>query len=443
MSVRGGLVVVTATALAVAGTTVVRAPAAVTGSVPRAAQVATRTWEPVQRLGWNPRGESLAVDGRNNITVVWATGSTPPSIVVLRHPAGGEWGKRRVIGRGYAPQVAADARGSVTVAWLTQRRGFTDGVAVARRPSGGPWSAPVRLSRDLRVPGYPHDGEEVFGATELDLAVSPRGAVVVAWAWGSDSRKKPWRIQAVYRPPGEPWRAPHDVTPASGAASPLVGIDARGAVVLLYGRQLFGHPQVLKARRRLPGVGWTKPAIVAAEGYGQSLAVDRDGDAVVVFTPDFTTVQAVYRPAAGRWRGARTISPPGAQVNAFALAMNGRGIAVVALALGGGQVDLVQRPPEGPWSAPVGVATLPGFALFDVLVALNGAGDTFLGWGGYALYGMYRPHGGDWNERFTISPDAGVEVLEATYAQVAPDGDVVVLWRQEERPLKVRLMTAS
>jgi hypothetical protein len=76
-------------------------------------------------------------------------------------------------------------------------------------------------------------------------------------------------------------------------------------------------------------------------------------------------------------------------------------------------------------------------------VALNAAGDTFLGWGGYALYGMYRPDGGAWSERFTVSPDAGVEVLEEQVAGVAPGGDVVVLWKQEERPLKVRVMTAS
>jgi hypothetical protein len=34
-------------------------------------------------------------------------------------------------------------------------------------------------------------------------------------------------------------------------------------------------------------------------------------------------------------------------------------------------------------------------------------------------------------------------VLEDTYAAVAPDGDVVVLWDQEARPLKVRVLDAS
>lgn len=432
----------TAAALAVTGPALVTAPAASAGGSPRLAPSATQTWGPVTRLARNPRGQSLAVDARNNATVVWATSANTRSVMARRRAAGHGWGAPQVIGHGYAPQVATDTRGDVTAVWLTQRKGFTDGVAVARRPAGGHWSGPVRLTVDRRVPAYPHGGEDVYGAAEVDLAVSPRGAVVVTWAWGSDDRKKPWRIQSAYRRAGGGWSGPDDVTPVSGARSPRVGIDARGRAVLVYGRQRFGHPQVLEARRRLPGARWTRPTTVAAEGYGHSLAVDRAGNAVVVFTPDFTTVQAASRPAAGRWRALRTISPEGVEVEDYDLAMNGRGVAVVALGRGSGRVDLVRRPPRGPWSEPVRVAR-PGAVVYDVLVALNGSGDTFLGWGDYALYGAYRPVGGGWSERFTISPDAGVEVLEATAAEVARNGDVVVMWKQEGRPLKVRVRDAS
>jgi hypothetical protein len=436
MSVRPWVVAATVTALAVTGQAVLPvAPAPATASQ-------AQTWEPVKRLGNSPWGEALVADARNHTTVVWTTSSTPPAIVALRRSADGHWGKQVVIGHGYAPRVAADARGNVTAVWTTRRAGFTDGVVAARRPAGGRWSAPVRLSRDLSVPGYPHGGEEAYGAVDLDLAVSPGGDAVVAWAWGSDAREKPWRIQSAFRPRGGPWKEPTDVTPASGADRPKVGIDARGTVVLVYGRQLLGHPQVLKARRRVPGVGWTKPTTVATEGYGHAVAVDRAGDAVVVFTPDFTRVQAVYRPAAGRWGAAEPLSPAGAEINDYALAMNGPGTAVVALGRGSGRVDLVERPPDGPWSTPARVVP-PGSQVSDVVVALNGAGDTFLGWGVHALYGSYRPHGGAWSDPVTVSPDAGVEVLEETFAQVAPDGDVVVLWKQEARPLKVRVMTAS
>jgi hypothetical protein len=301
----------------------------------------------------------------------------------------------------------------------------------------------VRLSHDLSVPGYPHGGEDVYGAADLDLAVSPRGAVVAVWAWGSDDRSKPWRIQSAVRPAGGAGGGAVDVTPASGARRPQVGLDARGGAVLVYGRQPFGRPQVLSARLRPAAGGWTRPAVVAREGYAHSLAVDRVGNAVVAYTPDFSEVRATSRPVGGRWGKARSLSPVGVGTNDFALAMNGRGVAVVAFARDTGRVDLVRRPRGGPWSAPMTVAARGTATVSDVLVALNGAGDTFVGWGGYALYGRYRPHGGSWSARSTVSPDAGVEVLEETYGVVAPDGDVAVLWEQEARPLKVRLMTAS
>jgi hypothetical protein len=440
MSVRCWGLTATAAVLAVTGQALVTTPAAPVGSPDAGA--AAPTWGPVLRLDRTTRGQSLVVDARNHTTVVWATTSAPPRIVVVRHPSGGSWGKRVVIGQGYAPRVAADRRGNITVAWLSQRAGFTDGVLVARRPAGGRWSDPVRLTDDLSVPGYSPGAEGVYGAANLDLDVSPRGAAVVAWDWGSDDRDVPWRIRSAYRPEGGPWRAPQDVTPAAGANTPLVGIAGGGTVVLVHGRQLFGHPQVLKARRRLADGRWTEPTTVAAEGYTPSLVVDRAGNAVVAFTPDFNKVQVVRRPAAGRWGPARTLSPAGAQINDFALAMNGRGTAVVALGRGSGRVDLVRRPPQGPWSALLRVAR-PGTVVTDVLVDLNGDGDTFVGWGGYALYGKYLPRGGDWSGRFTLSPDAGVEVLEWTSAAVGPGGDVAVLWKQEERPLKVRLMDAS
>jgi len=412
--------------------------------VPSAAETtgSTPEWSAVTRLAANPQSQALAVDGRGTVTVAWATSSWPQQVVAARRPAGGSWGKPRVLGRGYAPVVGADVRGNVTVVWLSRRPGFTDGVLAARRPLGGTWSEPVRLSDDRTVTGYPDDGEDPYGAAEVDLAVSPRGAVVVAWAWGSDDRDVPWRIQSAFRPAFGPWRGPTDVTPKGPVRHPVVDIAADGTATLVHGRQPFGHPQALVARRRLPGVGWTKPVAVAPEGYAHELAVDRAGNAVVAFSPDFSRVRAAYRPTVGRWQPARRVSPPGAQVSDFALAMNGPGRAVVAMGRSGGRVDLTERTPDSPWTDPVLIAS-PGPTVTEMLVAINNAGDLFLGWGCYALYGRYLPDGESWSERFTLSPDSGVEVLESAEAVVAPDGDVAVVWDQEARPLKARVLSAS
>lgn len=388
-------------------------------------------WGPVKTLAASPWGESLAVDARGTVTVVWSTGSAAGSVVALRRPAGGPWGDPVVIGHGTQPQVAADRRGAVTVVWLTERAGRTDGVAAARHPVRGRWTTPVRLTGEQATP---------YAAGEVVLDVNPDGDAVVAWA-SRDRRDRPWRVRSAYRPAGGPWSGPVAVTPTDGTRHPQVGIDDEGRALLLLCRQRFGHPQVLRTQERSPDGSWTDPAVVTRAGYSPILAVDASGDALVAFSPDFSGVAAAVRPAGGPWQRARALLPEGVEVADFALAVNDSGAAVVALGRVNGRVDVVRRPAEGPWSASERVVA-GGDTVYDVLVALDDAGDTFLGWGGYALLGAYQPGGGAWGEPATISPDAGVEVLESTHVRIAPTGDVAVLWKQEARPLKVRTMSA-
>jgi hypothetical protein len=405
-----------------------------------AGPTAEAQWSPVTRLAPNALSQALTVDGRGTVTAVWTTSSWPQRVVAARRPAGGSWSAPRVLGRGYAPVAGADKRGRVTVVWLSRRPDFTDGVLAARRPVGGPWSDPVRLTRDRSVPGYPVDGEEPYGAAQVDLAVSARGAAVVTWTWGSDERAIPWRIQAATRPATGSWTAPRDVTAPGPLRHPDVDIAGDATATLVYGRQPLGEPQAVLVRRRVPGVGWTKPVRIAAEGYAHQVAVDRAGDAVVAYSPDFSRVRARYRPASGAWQPARALSPAGASISDFALAMNAPGRTVVAMGRSGGRVDLTTRTPGTSWSAPELVSG-PGEPLAEVLAALDDRGDLYVGWGNYALFGRYRPAGDTWSDRFTVSPDSGVEVLESADAVVAPDGDVAVLWDQESLPLKVRVLS--
>lgn len=437
MSVRSWVLALSVAALAAvpAGTAA--------GVTPPAATAPAGAWGPVKTLAANPRGESLAVDAGSNVTVVWATSSAHRRVMALRRPAGGGWGTPVVIGHGIDPQVAADDAGNVTAVWLGQRPGFTDKVMTARRPAGGDWSEPVRISGRIAVPGYVPGGGEVSGADHVALDVSPAGAVVVAWDWAVPQLDQPSRILSNYQPAGGAWGGLRSVTGATGANTPLVGIAGDGTVVLLYGRQAFGHPQVLRARQRSVATGnWSRATTVAAEGYAPRLAVDGAGAAVVVFTPNFNRVRVVEMTAAGHWGRSGVLSPRGVEIRGYDLAMNGPGVAVVAFARERGRVDVLRRPAPGQWGSPRRVVRA-GTTVFDVLVGIDDAGDTFLGWGGYALLGSYRPHGEGWGAPVTISPDSGVEVLEETSAAVAPDGDVAVLWEQEARPLKVRLMTAS
>jgi hypothetical protein len=122
-----------------------------------------------------------------------------------------------------------------------------------------------------------------------------------------------------------------------------------------------------------------------------------------------------------------------------AVAVDGSGRFVVAAALGKGRVDVVVRRAGRPWSSPRRLAAGSSSAS-QVMVAVNDAGDTFVGWGFYGVFGRFRPHAGSWGPLRTAWPDTGVDVLEGADAAMAPDGDVSVLWDQEEAPLRARVL---
>lgn len=201
MSARTAVVVISA-ALLVPG-------AAASGAQPGAALLepaplssAAPAWGPVVKLGTNPLGAALAVDKNGTVTAVWEAVTRPRSIVVRQHRPGHAWSQAHTVGHGFEPALTVDGHGTVTVVWRGVRRGFSDGVLAARHPAGGRWSAPIRISHDVKIAGYPTDGDDVVGASGISVAVGPVAGVVATWEWGSDNRPFPSRIQAAVLPPG-------------------------------------------------------------------------------------------------------------------------------------------------------------------------------------------------------------------------------------------------
>jgi hypothetical protein len=427
-----------AAALAVALPVLVAAPTAAMGGLASTEAVTTPgSWEPPVALnGASVQQWSFVVDARNRSTFVWRDSSG--AIVSARRWPGGSWSSQEVVGTGSYPRVAADADGKVTAVWLTQRDGYTSGVMAAQRTPGSGWSHPVRISHDLEVPGYPGAVTSPGGAFRLSLAVSPRGATVVAWDWGSKPLDKRTRVQSVYRPSGHGWGKVVDVSRPWHSGFPQVGIAANGTAVLLYSRESTGHLPTLLSRRRLVGKGWTVPVTVAVEAYGQ-LAVDRAGNAVVVLTRRDGRVVATYQRAGGHWGALRRLSPPGGGVFWPSLAMGGGRTIMVALTSDDGHVYLTSRSSERGWSVPqVAVDSV----VPPVTLSLDGRGDMFLGYGESDVTGRYRPDGDSWSAPMTVSPDQG-GVNEELTSQVAPNGDVVVVWGNENAPVQVRVMVEN
>lgn len=390
------------------------------------------TWEPVQELASSAGGAALAVDGRGTTTLVWSTTVYPTEVVARQRLADGSWTPETVLGTGAEPKVVADRRGTVTVVWISQGEGTGTVVLASSRTPSRRWSAPVSLS-----PPAARSSTGASRASRLDVAANRGGDVVAAWVSGRPEGGRTSRIRSAFRPRGGRWRAAVDVTSASGADGPAVGVSAGGKATVVYGVQARGKPPAVVSQVRRRDGRWSQPVRVAARGSNLDLAVAPDGSSVVVFTRDFSSLLASVRVGA-RWGRPRRLLR-GDEVDSGTVVADARGRFVVGAARDHGRVDVVVRRDGRPWSPARRLATGSTF-VSEVVVAVNDAGDTFVGWGSYGVFGRFRPHGGSWSESYSIWPDTGVDVLEGAGAAMAPDGEVVVIWDQEEAPLRARVL---
>lgn len=429
MSVRSWAVLVAAAALALSAQPAQSAPVALSRG--------TDTWGPVHRFERDPFGESVAVGPGDLTTVAWGSQLRwPEPVKVQQRTATGRWLAPVTLGVGYNPVVASDGAGNLTVAWSRDRRGFTTGVWVARKPVGQPWTRPVHVSEDRAAPAYP-DGGSTYGATGLDVAMS-RGAAVVTWLWGNWEREIPFRVQAAYRPAHGQWGTAQALTaPPARADEPRAALGRDGTAWVAYDLTPATGPTRVEVRSRPASGGWG-PAERLARGTLGDVGVTGRGDVSVVFRGR-GRVRVAERPAAGAWRAPYAVTPRDVSVREWAVALSPRGAGVVAY-LHHHRVEAVRRAFGGRWTGSLTVAG-PGIRLAEVVTAVSPGGDVFVGWdNSYGLWGRYRAARQGWGAATTVQPDRGVDVLESVHAQVLPGGDAVLLWAQEERPLRARVL---
>lgn len=443
MSVRSCAVLVSASALVVTGQVLVSAPAAATAA-PATSAAAGDVWGPIHAFEQSPVGQSVAVDGHNVTTAVWGSQKGwPEPVKVARRTAAGRWSAPVRLGIGYDPVVGVDAAGNLTVAWSRDRQGFTTGVWASRKPVGQPWTRPVRLSADVAVAGYP-DGETRYGATDLDVAVHPGGATLVTWQWGSAERHVPFRIQAAYRPVRGPWGPVHALTPAAGAHSPHAAFAPDGTGWVAWERTPASGPTAVKVRSRSTDGVW-RPTVRIGSGALGDVAAGRHGVTVVLGSRG--RVRVADRPAStGVWSTPVPVTPAGVRVQQWSVSLNPAGAALVAYVVKHERVDVVRRTLAGHWTGAVTVASpSPTLRLMEVATAVNPRGDMFVGWdNSYGIWGRYRSAGGAWRATTTAQADVGqVDVLETVLTQMTPDGRVVLLWDQEARPLRARVLNPA
>ena len=314
--------------------------------------------------------------------------------------------------------VAVDAAGDAFAVWA--RSGT---VQAAQRPAGATWSGAQDVSGSC------------LDARGVDLAVSPAGRAVVVWECPKGGNTI---VQAVTRPPGGSWSAPHDLS-AQGhdARAPQVALDRAGDALAVWARSNGTDVIVQAAQRRASG-DWLAPEDVSGPGRDvdrPDVALNAAGNGVAVWQSSDgsnTVIQAAARSAAGSWSTPQTLSSGGyAERPHVGIGSAGDAVAVWSLNAGHFRTQAAVRRAGGGW-APAETLSSAGADAFQPQVAVNAGGNAVAAWLSfdgrtYVVQSSSRARGGAWSgiqDLTPRSPDLG-----APKVALDPAGDAVAVWR--------------
>jgi hypothetical protein len=290
------------------------------------------------------------------------------------------------------------------------------------------WLPPVDISEAGEAAGNPH------------VVLDSEGNATAVWdRWnGTDTV-----VESAYRPAGEGWEAPIDlsepelegeVVPGSyDAQSPQIAVDRNSNVTVLWERYA-GTKIVLQSVDRPTGGSWTTPADIGEVNLGEApepwIAVDWEGRATAVWKDD-GVIQAAFRPYLGEWESPVALSA-GESFTPQA-AMDARGDATAVWMHFDGSRYVVEgayRPEAGEWESPT-LVSQPGEEGGNPHVALDATGDSLVAWrgedeGDEFARAAYRPANGSWGPATDVS--APGEHVQALRDAVDPVGNAIVAW---------------
>lgn len=282
---------------------------------------------------------------------------------------------------------------------LTAPDGNADSPAVAMSPTGdaavawvdGVVEARVRSAGGEFGPAVPLSSPG-SGIGAPQVAMSASGETLVAWG-RSDGAAGVW---VALRPAGGSFAGPVNISGQGAVEGVSLAMDRRGDAVVVWtateGPQ--GAPWasgVVRAAIRPAGGDFGSPVTVDAHspwGTEPQVAIDDAGGAAVVWPGD-TGVWAALRPPGGTFSSPIPLAADGLQP---ALAMNGAGAAVIAWHVGA-TVRLVTRAPNGSFGPPMDVKG----SVFNngLAAAMSETGQTRLVWtDDTELQGASSPLGG-------------------------------------------------
>lgn len=384
----------------------------------------------------------VAVDRKGNTIAVWAGGIySDPIVEVAAGTSRHGLRSPHPLSAGRFPEVAADASGSATIVWESNR-----GVEAAFRPAGGRFRAPQRLGAGAYT--YPQ------------LAVNARGDALVAWAGGSYPGLT---VQAAFRKAGKPFGPAERVGSAGDLLLGLrAALDPRGNGIVLWRADRY-DTSPLQAALRPSGGTFAATQILTPDAGAFALALDARGNTTAVWSRyggDWV-VQSATRARGGlRFGAPRDLSTPGYNALDPDIAADAAGNAVVVWQRSQGRDFIVQavtrsvlkvsKPGsgsaggQGSW---LGWAVLSEAAAHEPRLAVDGRGNATAVWGTKngtdqgVVQAAFRPVGGRFRAPQDISPpglwagpDLGVDEAGNATAVWASGSPPAVLVRAATRP---------
>jgi hypothetical protein len=297
--------------------------------VEAASLVAGGGWAPARKIG--SVGEAveeppvLAADAAGDATVVWARGDGPDSTVeTTTRPVGGNWSSPAPLSgpgeEAFEPRIAVDARGDAAAVW---RRG--EGLEViesAERPAGGGWDGPTLVSAAGE--------EDVFPQVGLDAG----GDATVIW---ERTDAATFVIREADRLAAAPWSTPHRISPQGfDAFVPTLAVDPGDDATAAWGLRPSPSEVLTGVASRTGAGGWSEPTTISPGGGNaveQDVGLDAAGDATVAWTEGVgknSTIDAATRhAAAGTWDAPVAFPTPGGFNDGTRLAVDQDGDALV------------------------------------------------------------------------------------------------------------------
>jgi hypothetical protein len=301
---------------------------------------------------------------------------------------------------------------------------FLLAVAPAGAAAPATWLAPVKLS-----------GAE---ATTPQVAVDAQGDAVSVWERGGTHV-----IEASSRLAASPsWLPPVTLSNTKEEASlPQVGIDSHGDAVATWLSSGGGEYSLQATVRTGLSGSWQPPTTLKKVGMmeppGPELAVDPQGDAVVIWANEEKTIEAASRPAGGSFQTPEALSSTGAAQHPARVVLDGAGNATAVWEddkSGETLITTARKPTGGKWQTPEAISA-PGKNANEPRVAVNARGDAVAVWerpdlGGFEVVeaASNPASGGKWGKPVALTNPA--VVVEPANQQVAIDGqgDAVVTW---------------